>query len=1630
MDSLLVLGFPVSKFFLLLLMIFSSVLPAQSSLCRTSCGGIPINYPFGIDDGCGNPYYRHILACSDTGRLQLRTPSGNYPVQTISYTDPHILVFDPDMWTCQDGDIFRPTKPFSLDTSTHLSLSRKNEYLFFNCSEDVIVKPKTYSCERFPEKCDSSCDSASYLCRHMPECGSSLISSSCCSYYPKATESLRLMLNHCTSYTSVYWRNIGVSPVHDSDHVPQYGIRVDFDIPVTTRCLQCQDTRKGGGTCGFDTQTESFLCLCQDGNSTTYCKDHESHQHKTMTRVIAGSALTAAGVMGIGAGILFVKKVRAKVPRTIDLRLAVGAYDVSQDSLLEDVKDVSVSMLLVVFLGDNQMYSVMDSHCESRDFKNLSFPPYSQKLRSMSNQKVKERYLDDPRLKGSPVLGDELESPGINDEDKNTSVGVSDKMLTTNIDLMLLKIIALLGQLVPKHENAGKLTKPSVPEYIGLLAFCAGNNKSSKKVGINDVDLAEHMDGNCFVDVIAFDNTKSITNSVSGRKGVNSEALTMDCERETGIIECAGCPFNLKETCSNDPTLACDFKGKKLRVRTSKVEWMLDRAKLFRGVREHTRRTSHLKNSAVGSVRGPWNYEGCAILMNRWGNKTKLHRWKPSIERHCHILLIRFLLTRTELPYHNSSSDAASSPCSNDDFNSTQCWTKPLVKRVLVIIIDALRFDFVAPSSCFQEKKPWMDRLTVLQNLALMHPSRAKIFKFIADPPTTTLQRLKGLTTGGLPTFIDIGHSFGAPAIVEDNFLYQLVQNGRKVVMMGDDTWMQLFPHHFDKSYPFPSFNVKDLHTVDNGCIDHLIPSLYKKDWDVLIAHFLGVDHAGHIYGVDSGPMVEKLDQYNAVLEKVIEILESQSGLGGLHENSLLLVMGDHGQTLNGDHGGGTFEEVETSLFAMGFDKRNSAMTSFKNDPSYSDSDSVCQNSIQQLNFAVSVSALLGIPFPFGSIGTVEPELYALVAGVEGLRSSQLENCENESNLEMWMTNYVNVLCMNSWQVKRYIDVYSAASVDGFSSEDMMHIADEYAQAQRRWSQTVKILQSHKNKSCHISLPTLQGQIDAYSRFLDGVAELARSKWTKFNRKMMGVGLVEEGKVANFLLATSSIFQLRSSVKKNMMLPEAVTFFLLAFGLRFPIELGLSKQAATSLFMSYQPSWLSWFTSGHPIWMLPSAYVPVLALLFVAYLIHKSSFSCTRWEIYDFVIKLTISSYMLLVVHFMLESNLLSVTSASEYFRRIVIPRTIYGIGLGKLLLLAVDHFRLKGKAVDCHASLLRKTSMMFCTWSPTIILLSGSKGSYFAIISIIGVTQWSLLAVCLFFATGHWCAFDGLRYGAAFIGFDEFVFVRQAVFLAIETFGFSHILPILGLPLLVSDGNSDLTGNERPSILFKKLSLVLEDYLRCYVSETQSIWVELLPWAELHYNTAVHSGLGASPFEAVYGRKPPSLLDYIPGTSKVSAVDEVLTSRTDLLKKLRENLLRAQLRMTQKANKHRSEIIYQVGDWVYLRLRPYRQTTLRPFRSSKLAKRYYGPFKIVECIGPVAYRLALPESSRIHDVFHVSTLKRCNATPPFSQVSWPDNFSGGLHTPQPETILGHRQILQGDTPVHQLLVQWVGHGR
>ena len=208
-------------------------------------------------------------------------------------------------------------------------------------------------------------------------------------------------------------------------------------------------------------------------------------------------------------------------------------------------------------------------------------------------------------------------------------------------------------------------------------------------------------------------------------------------------------------------------------------------------------------------------------------------------------------------------------------------------------------------------------------------------------------------------------------------------------------------------------------------------------------------------------------------------------------------------------------------------------------------------------------------------------------------------------------------------------------------------------------------------------------------------------------------------------------------------------------------------------------------------------------------------------------------------------------------------------------------------------------------------------------------------------------------------------------------------------------------------------LNRCLEDYLRSFTAECPTVWVRYLPWAEWSYNTAWHSSIKRTPFEAVYGRPPPSLLDYVSGTSSVASVDEVLTDRTKMLATIKENLLRAQLRMRNQTNARRTDIEFAVHDWVFIKLQPYRQTSLAHRKNHKLSKRFYGPFQILERIGSVAYRIALPVSARLHNVFHVSLLKKCVGDPGSQQAPLPYDFMGSHPLLQPAAILGYRKILQ-----------------
>jgi hypothetical protein len=218
-----------------------------------------------------------------------------------------------------------------------------------------------------------------------------------------------------------------------------------------------------------------------------------------------------------------------------------------------------------------------------------------------------------------------------------------------------------------------------------------------------------------------------------------------------------------------------------------------------------------------------------------------------------------------------------------------------------------------------------------------------------------------------------------------------------------------------------------------------------------------------------------------------------------------------------------------------------------------------------------------------------------------------------------------------------------------------------------------------------------------------------------------------------------------------------------------------------------------------------------------------------------------------------------------------------------------------------------------------------------------------------------------------------------------------------------------------------------LENYLRCMVGDKPKEWVDWLPLAQYCYNTAFHHSTKVAPFEAVFGYSPPRLLSYMPGTAMLDSVEDKLKSRDQILQLLKENLYRSQNRMKLYADLRRTERHFQEGDWVYLRLQPYRQLSVTWRRNLKLSPRFYGPFQVVRKVGTVAYELQLPADSSIHPVFHVSQLKLKlgRSVSPVSQL--PPVTPQGIVQAEPEKVLNRRTRKVHNQAMVELLVQWQG---
>jgi hypothetical protein len=202
--------------------------------------------------------------------------------------------------------------------------------------------------------------------------------------------------------------------------------------------------------------------------------------------------------------------------------------------------------------------------------------------------------------------------------------------------------------------------------------------------------------------------------------------------------------------------------------------------------------------------------------------------------------------------------------------------------------------------------------------------------------------------------------------------------------------------------------------------------------------------------------------------------------------------------------------------------------------------------------------------------------------------------------------------------------------------------------------------------------------------------------------------------------------------------------------------------------------------------------------------------------------------------------------------------------------------------------------------------------------------------------------------------------------------------------------------------------------------------WVKWLSMVEWWYNTNYHTTIKTTPFQAMYGYSPQSIPMDTPPKGSNQAATKLLIDRQSAMRNLKEQLVKAQTRMKKYADMKRSERSFNVVEWVYLKLQPYRQISVQGNENDhKLKQKFCGPFEVLTRTGTLAYHLNLPLRSLIHPVFHVSQLKKRVGPTIEVLAQLPLLNSNGQVKIQPRGILGRRLVNRKGSPASELLVQW-----
>lgn len=737
------------------------------------------------------------------------------------------------------------------------------------------------------------------------------------------------------------------------------------------------------------------------------------------------------------------------------------------------------------------------------------------------------------------------------------------------------------------------------------------------------------------------------------------------------------------------------------------------------------------------------------------------------------------------------------------------CWMERTADSIVILLVDALRFDFAYYNL----------PLSIGRRIHEMNETRqSRLYQFLADPPTVTMQRLKGLTTGGLPTFADISSNFGGATVDEDSWVSQInIVDPQKrsrasahMAFVGDDTWEDLFPGKFRESHPYPSFNTRDLETVDNGCLAHLPrllnDTLHQEDtensFEVLVVHFLGVDHVGHTYGPHNEHMATKLHQMDTILANVLDQIDESPHCHQIY------VFGDHGMTHDGNHGGGTDEETHAALFAHSSRscvqdvKATDEMASILLDGPTTSSDLVREaafTSLHQIDLVATMSLVLGLPIPYANVGSLVPFLLT-------------------PNVDIRQTS--TALALNAAQVWRYFKLYSSTAN---SLPRMDELATKLEVATDTFQQALHN-QDDKAKVADIDGYTRAASL--YKLFLRDALELAQAVWTRFDMTGMATGISAMG--FGLLLFVYTAFQESSSYAKHeesITLPPKSQYWevgasmmlmlyhcgLLQFGNSYILEEQHSFLYAIVV-ISLMLSFRLWSEQPNAHLWLVVLIIPVSArfhetLVFghgldpsigVHYAHHPGVFGGSvsvlvlfRWLLYR--VKVTQS-----MLHAIVDSAALACLVGSWWERKsddsdqegFILCQISLALTTGSLLVsllgpsatgqdsgiqnntnesdLVTGVFKLLVATISVTGPSAAASSCFYVAQCTAVYIFAKER----RIQSLVVASLWKMLTRHAFFTTNHGCAFNRLQYSAAFVATKEFNFVTGGMSLFCNTFG------------------------------------------------------------------------------------------------------------------------------------------------------------------------------------------------------------------------------------------------------------------